>query len=153
MVAEALSYKCLEDKTHWGLSDAKLLYEMMPVIRGNCGRIEQIMYDMGSIRSQIRIKIRDIQFQITEAEDAYVEKNTLALTSKGLSWEERASHRRIASIEDRRLLKEQENALEIVDLFYTTVERHYRHLLQTKQDIQTSLKLLQVGSILGDLKD
>jgi glutamate synthase domain-containing protein 2 len=153
LVAEALSYKCLEEKTSWGLADAKKLYEAMPIIRGYCGRIEQILHDIGTIRSQVRIKIRDVQFQVQEIEDAYVEAHTLSLTSKGLSWEERASYRRIGSIEVRKVLKEHENTLEIIDLFYTTVERHYRHLMQAKQDIQTSLKLLQVGSILGDIKD
>lgn len=151
-MAEALKYRCLEDKPTWGLSDAKRLYEAMPELRGYCGRIEQILHDIGTIRSQIRIKIRDAQFKVQTVEDAYVDAHTMALTSKGLSWEERASYRRIASIEDRTALKDLENALEIADLFYSTVERHYRALMSIKQDVQTSLKLLQVGSILGDVE-
>jgi len=49
------------------------------------------------------------------------------------------------------VLRDYENNLEIADLFYTTVERHYRAMMQVKQDIQTSVKLLQAGSVLGDV--
>ena len=151
LVAEALSYKALEEQGKWGLEDAKSLYEVMPIVRGYCGRIEQIMYDIGSFRSQVRIKIKNVQFDIQQVEDGYVEENTLKLTSKGLSWEERASYRRGVSLEARRVLRDYENNLEIADLFYTTVERHYRAMMQVKQDIQTSVKLLQAGSVLGDV--
>jgi hypothetical protein len=148
---EALTYKALEEQGKWGLEDAKWLYEMMPTIRGNCGRIEQIMHDIGSFRSQMKIKIRDVEFDIQQAEDVYVEAHTLQLTSKGLSWEERASYRRSVSFEARKVLRDLENNLEIADLFYTTVERRYRAMMQAKQDIQTSVRLLQAGSILGDV--
>jgi len=150
---EALTFKALEDKSNWSLEDAKHLYEMMPLIRGHCGRLEEILHSIGTVRSQTKVKVRDLQFEIQTIEDSYVEKNVLSLTSKSLSWEERNSYRRMASLELRQQLKEFENAQEIIDLFYATVERRYRSLMQAKQDIQTSLKLLQVGSILGDIKD
>lgn len=152
LIAEALSYKVMEGKLSWTLSDAKSLFEMMPTVRAYCGRLEEILLDIETIRGQARISIKDLQFEIQNAEDEYITKNVLLLTSKGLSWEERASHKRVVSFELRRQVKELENGLEIIDLFHTTIERHYRNLLQAKQDIQTSLKLLQVGSILGDVQ-
>ena len=152
LVAEALSYKVMEDQLSWSLADAKRLYEMMPIVRGYCGRIEKILHQIETARGQIRVKVRDVQFRIQSIEDEYVQKNVLSLTSKGLSWEERASYRRVASFESRRELKEYENSLEVVDFFHDAVERHYRNLLQCKQDVQTMLKLLQVGSILGDVQ-
>jgi hypothetical protein len=122
----------------------------MAKLRGFLPRIEQHLYEISTVLVKLKIEKSSAAAMVEMTQDNYVASQPKS-TARELSWEERASMQRTAALNQRIVQRSIEQEIEIVQLYYDTVDRHYKTLLSARQDIQTMTRLLQIGSILGEV--
>lgn len=151
LTKEALEYR-VELPTVWSAEGAHRIYQSIPLLRGYCGRLEEILYEIELSRAKLIHDKRALELVIEQKNDEQVEKTLKQFADWYPSADERASLRRVAIIDERLELVNIRKVLSIVDVFHRAVDRRYTQLLGAKSDLQAMANLLRVGNILGEIE-